>query len=215
MTGSGEACALALLALSVGMLAGPQATAAATACDADLARVQRRLIELHYPAGPVDGCPGPRTALAIQAFQRVNRLVSDGTAGPRTLRALRNPRVLRPASRRRASHIEVDLGHQLLVRVKKRRIVAIYAVSTGKRGFETPAGRYRVRRKARRSWSREYHVWLRWASYFSARGFAIHAGSVRPFAASHGCVRVAPEFAPQVYRAIRVGMPVLIRKLLR
>ncbi|MGH2841743.1 MAG: L,D-transpeptidase family protein [Solirubrobacteraceae bacterium] len=214
MFSNGEVCALALLALSVVVLAGPS-PAHAVVCDANLAAIQQRLTELHYPAGPVDGCAGPRTALAIQAFQRANGLVSDGTVGPRTLRALLHPRVLHPASRRRDPHIEIDLGHQLLMRVRNRRIVAIYAVSTGKPRHETPPGRYRVQRRERRSWSREHHVWLRWATYFNGRGFAIHAGRVRPFAASHGCVRVAPEFAPQVYRATRVGMRVLVRKILR
>jgi lipoprotein-anchoring transpeptidase ErfK/SrfK len=83
-------------------------------------------------------------------------------------------------------------------------------VSTGKRRFETPTGRYEVLRKRRRSWSVPYEVWLPWASYFVG-GFAVHQAKnvpVRP--ASHGCVRVTRYDARWLFSRMPVGTPVRV-----
>src|SRR4051812_49507659 len=55
----------------------------------DVIRLQDRLHELGYDAGPVDGIFGPETEVGLRAFQRDYGLTSDGTCGPATLRALR------------------------------------------------------------------------------------------------------------------------------
>jgi uncharacterized protein (TIGR02594 family) len=46
--------------------------------------LQRRLHELGYKPGPVDGIFGPRTQKAVKAFQPDSGLVPDGIVGPRT-----------------------------------------------------------------------------------------------------------------------------------
>lgn len=51
-------------------------------------RLQRRLNELGFNAGKIDGSYGPHTAAAVNAFQLSNGLVADGEAGPITLKAL-------------------------------------------------------------------------------------------------------------------------------
>ncbi len=53
--------------------------------------LQRRLHELGYSPGPVDGNFGPRTEQAVKAFQRESRLVADGIVGPRTRANLEAP----------------------------------------------------------------------------------------------------------------------------
>jgi peptidoglycan hydrolase-like protein with peptidoglycan-binding domain len=50
--------------------------------------VQQRLNELGFGSGPVDGLFGPRTAAAVESFQRLHGLALDGVVGRRTLRAL-------------------------------------------------------------------------------------------------------------------------------
>lgn len=50
--------------------------------------VQRRLKELGYTPGPIDGQYGPQTAAAVRAFQIDRKLVPDGETGPQTARAL-------------------------------------------------------------------------------------------------------------------------------
>lgn len=50
----------------------------------DVAEAQRRLIDLKYLDGSADGVYGPKTALAVQAFQQRNSLKADGYIGSLT-----------------------------------------------------------------------------------------------------------------------------------
>ena len=54
----------------------------------DVAALQRRLLDMGFPVGRVDGLYGPVTDLALRDFQRNVGLVADGTCGPATLAAL-------------------------------------------------------------------------------------------------------------------------------
>ena len=54
----------------------------------DVATVQQRLGSLGFDAGRVDGMFGPRTATALEDFQRNLGLTVDGVCGPATLQAL-------------------------------------------------------------------------------------------------------------------------------
>lgn len=89
--------------------------------------------------------------------------------------------------------------------------MAAYAISSGGAGFATPRGNFRVIRKETRSWSFEYRVFLPFASYFTSRGVAVHAGDVSRPRASHGCVRVAAAVAAEVYAAMPAGSQVVVR----
>lgn len=53
-----------------------------------VAGVQARLTELGYTPGAIDGVVGPRTRLAVKAFQVDHGLVADGVIGPKTRAAL-------------------------------------------------------------------------------------------------------------------------------
>ena len=54
----------------------------------DWTSVQRRLRELGFDPGPIDGIRGRRTIRAVKRFQQSGGLVADGIVGPRTLLAL-------------------------------------------------------------------------------------------------------------------------------
>jgi uncharacterized protein (TIGR02594 family) len=57
----------------------------------EVSDLQRRLQELGYSPGPVDGVFGPRTEEAVRAFQRDSGLPVDGIVGPRTRANLETP----------------------------------------------------------------------------------------------------------------------------
>jgi peptidoglycan hydrolase-like protein with peptidoglycan-binding domain len=50
--------------------------------------LQASLSQLGFSPGPVDGLYGPKTAAAVNAFQKHNQLKVDGFAGPQTLSAI-------------------------------------------------------------------------------------------------------------------------------
>jgi lipoprotein-anchoring transpeptidase ErfK/SrfK len=184
---------------------------AAARCETTTKAVQERLTELHYPVGAVDGCPGDATTAAVRAFQKANDLQADGVVGPATRAALEHPVTVKAVSHRDDTHVEVDLSHQLLKVVEDGDVTAVYSVSTGMSGHETPTGTFRVGRKALRSWSVPYKVWLPYASYFTADGVAFHAGTTEVERASHGCVRVPAAFARELYDLLAPGTRVLVR----
>ncbi len=76
-----------LVALFCLALAWP-VEAPAQSASRDIEAVQRRLVELGYDSGAVDGHFGPRTSAALQAFQRDRGLPATGRPAGTTLLAL-------------------------------------------------------------------------------------------------------------------------------
>jgi hypothetical protein len=81
-----------------------------------------------------------------------------------------------------------------------------WPVSTGRRGHETPAGKFRPGRLERHWYSRQYELTpMPWAMFFH-RGYAVH-GTMEAYnlghAASHGCVRLRTDNAAILYSLVR------------
>ena len=82
-------------------------------------------------------------------------------------------------------------------------------ISTGA-GGKTPRGTFHIFRKERMSFSRPFHVFLPYASYFSG-GFAFHEyPNVPAYSASHGCIRIGYPEARGVYEFALLGTLVSI-----
>jgi hypothetical protein len=81
-----------------------------------------------------------------------------------------------------------------------------WAVSTGRRGYDTPAGNFRPQRLERHWYSRQYEMTpMPWAVFFH-RGYAMHATSEVSNlgrVASHGCVRLRADNAATLYSLVR------------
>jgi hypothetical protein len=81
-----------------------------------------------------------------------------------------------------------------------------WPVSTGRRGNDTPSGKFRPTRLERHWYSRQYEMTPMPFAVFFHRGYAVHGtmeahnlGTV----ASHGCVRLRPDNAAILYSLIR------------
>jgi peptidoglycan hydrolase-like protein with peptidoglycan-binding domain len=174
-------------------------------------QVQRRLVGLGYlPTGAATDRFDQRTRTAVIAFQKWERLVRDGIPGPVTQAALLVAKRPKPRTVGPGTRVEVLLDRQVALVIRRGRVLRTVHVSTGKRGYATPVGRYQVTHKSRRSWSVPYRVWLPWATYF-VRGIAFHQSQnvpVRPV--SHGCVRVTAGDARWLYALTPVGTKVRV-----
>jgi L,D-transpeptidase catalytic domain/Sporulation and spore germination/Putative peptidoglycan binding domain len=174
-------------------------------------QVQRRLVTLGYlPQGAATDHFDLRTLAAVIAFQKWEGLVRDGIPGPVTQAALLTAKRPRPRTTGPGTRVEVLLDRQVALVIRRGRVLRTIHISTGKRGYVTPPGRYEVFRKKRRSWSVPYRVWMPWASYF-VRGIAFHqAQSVPVTPASHGCIRVTAADARWLYGLTPVGTKVRV-----
>lgn len=83
---------------------------------------------------------------------------------------------------------------------------AEFTVSTGRKGYRTPTGYFKPQHMHKTYYSHKYHNSPMPHSIFFAGGIAVHGtyetGRLgRP--ASHGCVRVSPQAAAQLYDLVR------------
>lgn len=89
--------------------------------------------------------------------------------------------------------------------------IAVTTVSTGKPGHDTPHGVFPITEKKKTHFSNKYdNAPMPWMQRLTRWGHALHAGNVRPTPASHGCVRLPPAFAQQLFSLTRRGDLVLI-----
>jgi hypothetical protein len=73
-------------------------------------------------------------------------------------------------------------------------------VSTGKRGYGTPAGTFTILQKHVKHRSRTYgNAPMPYMQRLTWRGVALHAGRVTGAPASHGCIRLPWQFAKELY----------------
>lgn len=101
-----------------------------------------------------------------------------------------------------AVRIRIDLAAQRLEATTPQGETVSWKISSGRRGYETPAGHYGVMRMEIDHHSDEYEqAPMPYSIFFSPRGLAIHGsyerGLGRPL--SHGCVRLAVPNARQLY----------------
>ena len=100
---------------------------------------------------------------------------------------------------------KIDLSQQTLTVIKNGRVIRQWPVSTGRKSYRTPVGRYRPTRMHVYWESRKYDRSPMPHSIFFYRGYAIHGTNYvknlgRP--ASHGCVRLHPTNARDLFRLV-------------
>ncbi len=165
--------------------------------------LDRRLHELHYALGRVDGYFGQDDVDAITAFQKLDGLPRTGTVDTRVWIELERATV--PRARYPGDHVEVSTGLQVLFVVRDGEVALVSTASTGATG-NTPLGHFRVYSKVP-----GYNAKEMFDSSFFIGGFAIHGyHSVPAYPASHGCVRIPLWIAVRVYSLIDYGTSVFI-----
>src|SRR5947209_15320435 len=153
----------------VAVVGAAQATAANGSAQrlASVRDVQNDLARLTFLSpSQVDGKLGPRTRHAIMAFQQWNGLTPDGIAGPATFAKLRAATVPQAAKHGASRRIEVHRAKGITLLIDRGKVIRAVHSAAGKRGFETPAGSYRIQRKVLKDWSYPYRAWMPYASYF-------------------------------------------------
>ena len=179
---------------------------------------ERRLSQLGYWTGPVDGRLDEGTTSALIAFQKWE---GRAVTGKLTLEELEPIRNAAPPKAREGgyAHVEVDVDRQVLMLVDEYDAVKVLPVSTGsdKQFMDqgqtsvayTPRGRFVVYDKTF-GWENGDLGSVYYANYITG-GVAIHGYlSVPTTPASHGCIRIPMFAARQVSRLLPVGTIVLV-----
>ncbi len=179
---------------------------------------ERRLVELGYWTGPVDGVFDTATQLALIAFQKWEGRPVTGRLTVRELAALRSGT---PPKAREVGyeHVEVDIDRQVLLLVNNEGGVRVLHVSTGSgKPFisegqtsvaYTPRGRFVVYDKTY-GWEDGALGSVYYANYITG-GVAIHGYlSVPTRPASHGCIRIPMFAAREVSNLLALGTIVLV-----
>jgi len=186
---------------------------------AELKEAERRLSEMGYLTGRVDGTIDSDTRIGLITFQKWEGRKITTRLTRSEFNAIRDANAPQPKDSG-YRHVEVDLDRQVLLLTDSEGVVkTILPVSTGsgKRYKEkrmsglayTPRGRFRIYGKIS-GWRRSPLGLLYYPNYFSD-GLAIHGNPSVPYAPrSHGCVRIPMFAAREISRQLPVGTIVLI-----
>ncbi|HEY2614572.1 MAG TPA: L,D-transpeptidase family protein [Chthoniobacterales bacterium] len=139
-----------------------------------------------------------------------------------------------------ARKIVVHLSEQRAYFFKGNTIIGESNISTGRKGYETPPGKYRVIQKDEHHVSSEYGDFVGedgevvkanvsskkdhrppGSEFVGANmpyflrftgGYGMHAGFVPRFRASHGCIRMPAEMAKHFFDEAEDGTPVIVKE---
>ena len=134
--------------------------------------------------------------------------------------------------------ITIDLGEQKAFFYKDGRLVGVSMISSGREGYRTPPGQYKVLQKSKDHVSNLYGDYVDHGGnvvvanvgvkrdpkppgskfrgapmpYFLRfhGGYGLHAGFLPGFAASHGCVRMPERMAQIFFANVSHGTPVRV-----
>ena len=168
--------------------------------------LEQRLVDLQYRLVDIDRRFDFRTADAVLAFRKVQRMLRVSTVDAGIWRALAHPLRPRPRSSTSGFHIEVDQSRQVLYTVQDGSVTNIMHVATGKASTPTRDGSFSVTSKLAGYSDHQ----LYYPSFFDGSR-AIHGWpDVPTYPASHGCVRVPYWNAKWIYGLAAIGTRVIV-----
>lgn len=211
-----SAICLVLISLFSGARAQQQKRVSLT--RAEVRAAERRLSDLGYWTGPVDGVFDEGSRAALIAFQKWEGRSVTSRLTREELEAMKS--AVAPTPRDGGyEHVEVDVDRQVLMLVGEDGAIRVLPVSTGNdKSFMdqgqtsvayTPRGRFVVYDKTF-GWENGDLGSVYYANYISG-GVAIHGYLTVPTTpASHGCIRIPMFAAREVSRLLPVGTIVLV-----
>jgi L,D-transpeptidase ErfK/SrfK len=171
----------------------------------DVENVQRRLNELGYYTGDINGIYDKATAEAVRSFQKNFNLVADGIVGPLTWDAIG----LEPGAQEfydQQYHIIIDLDKKELTLLDGPQFLYTWPVAVGKPSTPSPVGQWRIIQKIENPGGPFGTRWMRLSVPWGAYG--IH-GTNNPSsigkAVSHGCIRMYNEDVEVLYGIVPLG----------
>ena len=185
---------------------------------AQIKDAERRLAEMGYWTGAVDGRLDPATKSALIAFQKYEGRPITEQLSLAELEAIRSAKP--PQARESGyAHIEVDIDRQVLLIVNDDSSVRVLPTSTGsdKEYLDegetsvayTPRGRFLVYNKLD-GWEEGRFGSAYYANFISG-SVAIHGYTTVPNEpASHGCIRIPIFAAREVSNLIPLGTSVRV-----
>ena len=185
----------------------------------EILTAERRLSDLGYWTGPVDGTLDSGSRHALIAFQKVEGRQRTGKLTRVELQALLSAQ--RPLPKYSGdAHVEVALNRQVLFLVDTTgTITHILPVCTGNEKTymdhgeihraHTPRGRFRVLRKLG-GWRLSSLGLLYYPNYIH-NGIAIHGSpAMTVYPASHGCIRIPMFASKKLSELTPVGTEVIV-----
>ena len=140
-----------------------------------------------------------------------------------------------------APKIQIDISDQKAYYYKGSELVGVSMISTGRSGFDTPTGSFKITQKSPDHRSNLYGEWITsdgtvidndvdvrkkptpppGAKFVGASmphflrfngGVGMHAGFLPGFPASHGCVRMPAHMAKRFFNESPSGTPVIVTR---
>jgi len=101
--------------------------------------------------------------------------------------------------------VVISLSGQKAELYKEGQVVETTKVSTGRKGYATPAGTFVITDKHQSWTSTIYHVAMPWFMRLNCGSIGLHAGNIPGYPASHGCIRLPYAKAKAFFGHLRTG----------
>jgi lipoprotein-anchoring transpeptidase ErfK/SrfK len=185
-------------------------------------QVSEQMRKLKLPITSADGRTDVNTVRSLCTW----RDLTTGTSSRAAVRDRERQSIMAtrqlPVRKGLVTGLNINLTCQTVIWVtqdpksKERRIKAVYPASTGRGGFGTPTGTYRIYRETNR-WheSTTYPGAMMYRPKYFRGGVALHGSIsdtyVRSYPASSGCVRMLKKDVDTLWRSgVSVGTPVRV-----
>lgn len=107
--------------------------------------------------------------------------------------------------------VVVSLPQQRVHVYRNGARIGVSTISSGRRGYETPAGIFPIIERQTEHYSNKYdNAPMPFMLRLTMDGVAMHAGHLPGYPASHGCVRLPAAFAETLFGNVRRGTVVVV-----